>query len=330
MANLTTGGSYVFNQSASDLIAGALRLCGAIADEETPTSAMARNCLSALNAMVKGWQVSGIHVWCEEECVLFVQPNQPVYQLGSTSPDHACLWDNFIQNSLAVTAAIGASTVTLASAASINAGYSIGIMLDAGTTFWTTVSGAPAGNVVSLGATLPSQATSGAIVLVYSVPLMRPLRVPQGRRYLLSSTIETPLITMSRLDYDYLPNKYNTGEVTQFFFDPQQGNQQYTNPLAKISLWPSPQNNANAIRFVAQRPIQDITTLATLPDFPQEWLAPLRWNLAVEMAPEFDVPADRFDRLKQKADEWFARVQAWDREPEPIYFGVAFEPAYRT
>ncbi len=330
MAAPITSGTYTYTQSVYKIMCGSLRLCGVIADEETPTSAQAENTMDSLNAMVKGWSASGIHVWCEEECILFLQPNQAQYQLGVGSPDNACLYRDYSQSALTVTAASGATSVTLANAANLTAGAYIGIQLDAGTNFWTTISGAPAGNVVTLTSPLPSQVTSGAISFSYVTPLMRPLRVPEGRRFLYSSQIQTPLIVMARLDYDYLPNPYNTGVITQYFYDPHTGDGAYTNAVSFMNVWPSPVDYTNAMRFVGQRPIQDFATLANIPDFPAEWLAALRWNLAVEIAPEYDVPADRFDRLKAQADMWFLRASAWDKEPESVLFGVAFEPAYRT
>jgi hypothetical protein len=330
MAAPTTSGTYGYSQSAFKLISGALRLCSAIADEETPTSAMAENAMDSLNAMVKGWQASGIHVWAEEECILFLQPGQAQYQMGIGSPDNVCLYRDYVQSSLITTANAGVMSVVMASTAGLSSGAFVGFQLDAGTNFWTTVNLVSSGNVITLNAPLPSQATSGAITFGYVTPLMRPLRVPEGRRFLYSSKIQTPLIVMSRLDYDYLPNPYNTGVITQYFYDPHMGDGAYTNAVGFMNVWPTPVDYTNAMRFVAQRPLQDFATLANIPDFPAEWLAALRWNLATEIAPEYDVPADRFDRLKGQADMWFLRASSWDREPESVLFGVAFEPAYRT
>lgn len=329
MALAATSGTYGWTASVYKLICSALRLCGAIGDEELPTAAQAQNALDAMNAMVKGWQVSQIHVWCEEECILFPQPNQNQYRFGVTSTDNACLFTDLLQTKLTAQGASGAGSVTLASVASIQAGSHVGVQLDSGVNFWTTASGAPTGNVVPLTSPLPSSATSGAIGFSYVTPLVRPLRAPEGRRYLYSSQIETPLIVLSRFDYDYLPNKFNTGTVTQMFYDPQTGSGSYSTPTSLMNLWPAPSDNTAGIRFVGQRPIQDFITLANIPDFPVEWTAALKWNLAVESAPEFDVPADRYDRLKAKADEWFLRASSWDREPEPILFGMAMQPGYR-
>jgi len=324
-----TSGTYVYNQPTIKIISGSLRLCGVIGDEETPTSPMLSNALDTLNALIKGWSASQIHVWCEQESILFMQPNQRQYQIGYGAPDKACLFQDLTQTTLAATALAGATTVTVASASGLASGDNFCVQLDAGTNFWTTINGVPVGTTVTLAAAMPSQATSGALCFDYTTPLMRPLRVPEGRRYVYTSQIETPLIALSRFDYDYLPNKYNTGTVTQFFYDPQQGRGAYSSAIGLMNAWPTPSDNTSAIRFVAQRQIQDINSLADNVDFPSEWLMALRWNLAVEMAPEFDVPPDRFDRLKAKADEWFLRASAWDKEPEAVLFGFATQPGYR-
>ena len=330
MTTPATSGTYTYNQSAIEILAVALRKIGAIAENEVPTSAIVTNCLTVMNGLVKAWSAAGIRVWCQQECILFLQPKQNQYQLGVGSPDNACLFRDMLQTSLSATAAAGATSVTLASVAGIVAGSYVGVQLDAGTNFWTMASGAPTGNVVPLTAALPSQATSGAIGFSYVTPLMRPLRVPEGRNYLYSSQIEIPLIPLARFGYDYLPNKFNTGVVTQFFFDPQMGNGSYSNAVALMNVWPSPQDNTRAMRFVAQRQIQDITAVSQLLDMPAEWLMALQWNMALEMAMEFDVPADRFDRVQSQASKWYSVAAMWDKEPEGILFGVATQPGYRT
>ena len=332
MAVVATSGSYSFTQSAFDLICAALRLTQTINEEETPTGAQLTNSLAAFNAMVKGWQVSGIHVWCEEEAILFPQPNQVLYSVGSTSADHLTLWDSLSQTFLAMTAASGAGSVTVNNAAGFVTGNQIGIQLDSGVNFWTTVSGPPSGNVVSLASALPSQASASATQMCwsYAMPLVRPLRMYTGRRYVYSSGIENPLIMLARADYQNLPNKYNTGTITQCFFDPQQGQGSYSNPLAQISLWPSPVDYFSGLRMTLQRPIQDLSNQANMPDFPIEWTAALKWNLAQEIGPELSTPTDQMQIINQMAQTWFSRIQMWDREPEGVRFGVAFEPGYAT
>lgn len=328
MPTITTGGTYTFNQTAVEIVSFAYRRCQVIGEEETATGFQLQEGLDTLNAMAKGLQASGIHLWCEEECILFPQQAQPLYQIGPGSPDHACLWDQFLQGALAASASAGAGTVTLRSAAGIVSGDTFGVQLDAGTNFWTAVNGAPVGNVVTLANTLPSSASVGAIAFDYSVPLMRPLRVPGARRYIYASKIETPMLMLARLQYQNLPNKYTSGVITQAFFDPQTGQGQYSASVAQLSLWPNPSDFTSGVRFTAQRPIQDFQTLADIPDFPVEWLPALKWNLALELGPSYGVPAEQMGIIEKRAGYWLGLVQSWDREPEAIRFGVAMAPGY--
>jgi hypothetical protein len=57
-------------------------------------------------------------------------------------------------------------TVTLSSVTGITSGDVIGIQLDSGAAHWTTVNGAPVGNVVTLTVALPSNATIGKLVVL--------------------------------------------------------------------------------------------------------------------------------------------------------------------
>ncbi|HLJ05358.1 MAG TPA: hypothetical protein VKT26_03750, partial [Acetobacteraceae bacterium] len=218
---MTTSGAYDFNLNTYQIIAGAMRLLSAIQTGEIPPDDEYNDALLALNGMTKLWQASGIHVWSEIDCTLFLQPGQIRYQLGEGSPDQATLSSAWTQTALSQTAAGGAGAVVLSSVAGIAAGNQIGIWLDAGTTYWTTVAATPSWLTVPLLTALPSQASSGAQVVTYAQALVRPLKVPAGRRYLFAppggNPIETPMIVMSRIDYANVPNKTTPGTPTQFF-----------------------------------------------------------------------------------------------------------------
>lgn len=324
---MTTSGVSTFNPNTFEIITGAARLLSAIQTGETLPDDEYDDALKALNGLTKLWQASGIHVWAEIDCTLFLQPGQIRYLLGTGSPDHAVESANWTQTSTSAPGNTGDATLTLAAAGTIATGYQIGIWLDAGTMFWTTVNGAPSGNIVTLATVLPSQASSGAQVVYYATGLIRPLKVPAGRRYQFSvpggQPIETPMVVMSRIDYANVPNKTTPGTPTQYFFDPQLN-------LAVMNIWPAPSNDTVAMKFTAQRPLQDFVTQANTSDLPQEWVSCLRFNLAVELAPEYDCPAERFTIIKGLAEEKLAMCKAWDREPESVMFGVAYDPTSRT
>lgn len=337
MPIISTSGTYTYSASVVTLLNASLRIAQVIGSEETATGAQLQNGLDAMSAMCKGWQAAGIHVWCEEEGILFLQPGQTIYQIGAGSPDNCTLWDTLVQTTLSATAATGATSLSVAALtdplttapAVISAGDTIGVQLDAGTNFWTTVSAPPTGNVVPITNALPSQATQGAITFDYTVPLYRPLRVMGGRRYNYLSKIDLPMQTWARLDYQAQPNKYATGIPTAYFYDPQTGDGAYSQPVGQWNSWPTPQNNTNAARFTAQRPIQDIASLANIPDFPVEWNAALKWNLALEIAPENGTPMEQMQIIVKQAERWYDMASKWDRESESIMFGVAWTPGQR-
>ena len=332
MAVIATSGTAAFNQSAIDIVSFAYRAAQVIGEEETLSGFQLEAGLDQLNVLAKGWQATGIHVWAEEEAILFPQPAQREYAIGLSSTDHVTLFDTLIQTSISATVTTGATTIPLNSVAGIQIGDNFGVQLDAGTNFWTMVSTVGASSVTIPSPGMPSQASNGAIVFDYTQPLVRPLKVPSGRRYIYSSQIQTQMYRMARLEYQSLPNPQNLGTITNFFFDPQQGQgtNSYSQPLARVSLWPSPVDFTAGFRFTAQRPLQDFNSLADAPDFPAEWLAALRWNLALEFCPAYGTPPEQASLIQGMADKWYAIAAQWDREPEGVRFGVALTPIGRS
>jgi hypothetical protein len=315
----TTSGTATFNMNRNAIITMALRKIGAIASGETPDPQTIQDASDALNVMVKEWDASGLHIWTETEGILFAQPSQYQYTIGSGSTD-ACadLTGSFNSTTLSLGAAANATSINVASATGFAASYSVGVVLDSGSIFWTTESGSPSGTTITLAAGLTSSASSGNAVYVYQTNAIRPLRVVSGRRFQLSSQIDTQMIQMSRIDYRNQPNKTSTGTITQFYYDPRGG----TNAQGQMFLWPAPSDATYALKFTWWRPIQDFASAANIPDLPNEWLAALVWNLALEMAPEYDVPDSRYAKLQARAAVALDRAAGWDREPESYFFGA--------
>lgn len=321
--------AYPFSQAVFQVIARALRIVKATGPQEIPSLGQVNNAFVSLNGMVQEWQASGIHVWCEQEGIMFPEVNQVLYRVGGNTTDHFALWDTLAQTALGADGTAGASTITVTSDAGIEAGYILGIVMSASTMFWTTVSGTPVGDVVTLATVLPADVAEGAVVFAYPTAMGRPLRVYGGRRYIYLSRIENPMIQMARLDYMDLPNKYNQGTITQFFFDPQLGTNT-NNPVAQVNVWPAPSDTSAGMRFTSQRPLQVFEDLTSAQDFPAEWTNALVYNLARELAPEYDLPPEGFSMLQMMAADKLMTAKAWDREPEAILFGYAAQPGYRT
>jgi hypothetical protein len=73
----------------------------------------------------------------------------------------------------------------------------------------------------------------------------------------------------------------------------------------------------------------DINTPANTLDFPQEWINACGWNLAREIGPEYAVPPQVWQIVVAEAEKKLELAQNYDRESEPIYFGIGFDETQR-
>jgi len=54
-------------------------------------------------------------------------------------------------------------------------------------------------------------------------------------------------------------------------------------------------------------------------DLPQEWGAYLKFKLAVDIAPEYEVPDKKFKQLVALAEQYFTLLDGWDQEAASVY-----------
>ena len=334
---MTTSNTSAFNPSITQTITAMFRKLGVIAEDETPTAGQYNDALFAGNALIKEWMALGIHVWTEEEAILFFQAGQARYLLGGTGtggtgPDNCCDANSWVPMQVANPVSGGNTTVTVTNTVAPNGvtvanGNYFGIVLDSGVAFWTTVNGAPAGNVITLTNAIPAGQTASPQnnAFAYATKIVRPLKVPRSRQIYYQGQNGprlTPMTVLSRKEYMDLPNPLDPGISTQFFYSPQLVSGEYY-------AWPNPQNANFGARFTWYRPLMDLTTPANTADLPQEWTNGLMWNIAKEMAPEFDIPPPRWQMIVQMAAEKLDLIQSYDREPEPIYFSLNYDEAQR-
>lgn len=324
---MTTSGTYSFSYNRDQIIRAAYRKIGAIRAGEIPSAQMTLDGSDALNAMVKEWEATGIHVWTEREGYLFLQPGQTKYTISSSVVTDQST-QSFFQTTSTTSMVTGATALTLGAASGIPVsggstptvianGYIIGVMLASGGIYWSTVNSISGINV-TLTTGVSGPVNMGAPVYAFQSQIMiKPLRMPFARRlYLIGQEpIYTPMFAMSRKDYYDLPNKNDSGTITQFYYSPRL-------TVGEVSVWPAPVDSSSMLEFTWLSPIQDFDVAGDTPDLPQEWISTLIFNLAVEMAPEFGVPADIYQMVKAAAAEKLDRLMGWDREPESIQFGV--------
>lgn len=315
---MSTSGTYNFTENRDQIIRGALRKCGAIASGETPDAQTVQDCADQLNAMVKALASTGIHIWTETESVLFTQIGTGPYVLGSGSTAQSSTV--YSTTNLVSDVNSSATVIQIASTSNVSNGVSIGVTLNAGTIFFTTVVSS-ASTVITLADALPDSAAAGANVYITSPQIVRPLRIVSVRRWDVNSQLETMMLPLSKMDYNNLPNKTATGTITQWYYNPQGG----AVNVGILYLWPTPSDTVtNNIKFTWYRPIQDFDNPGDTPDLPQEWIDTLIWNLAWKMAPEYGVTMEVYGMIKEQATMSLELAMGFDKEPESTYFGVDF------
>lgn len=312
---MTTSGTVAFNMNRDQIIKAALRKLGAIQAGETPDNQTIQDCSDQLNSMVKSLAATGLHIWTEAEATCFLNAGQITYSMGTGATDN--ITENYTATTTLSASSLGANQIAVTSATGFAASYNLVIVLDDGTIQSTTVSGNPVGTTITLANSLTDSVSAGNPIYVYQTRIVRPLRIVSARRYTFAGQLDTQMIGLSRIDYRNLPNKMNTGVVTQWFYDPRGG----ANATGKLHVWPAPSDSTSAVKFTWYRPLQDFTTSAQNPDLPQEWLDALVWNLALRMAPEYDCPLPRYQMIKDQAGTTLDNVSGWDREPESYLFG---------
>ncbi len=310
---MATSGSVDFNRTRDQIIAGALRLIEAIAAGETPSAEEVTDATEALNMMVKEWRAQGLHLWATAEATLFLTKGTAKYTLGPNG-DHAT--SSYAETTLSAAAENTDPTLTVASITGMTASDNIGIVKDDGTFHWTTISGSPSGSTVTLASAIDGDAASGNTLYTYTSKIDRPLRIFSARREDASGQ-EIPFSDiLTRDEYFDLPNKTSLGKPHQGYYDPQ-----LTDGI--WYLWQTPDTIDDIINFTFSRPFEDFDAAANNPDFPQEWLAALKKNLAVELAPEYGVALDKQVNLQRMAQVSLDRVLGFDTETT-----VSFEPEY--
>lgn len=79
---MATSGSTNFSTDRNTLIAGALRLAGAISQGETPSATLISETGEALNMLVKALQADGMPLWAIKESTITLTASAASYRIG--------------------------------------------------------------------------------------------------------------------------------------------------------------------------------------------------------------------------------------------------------
>ena len=156
----------------------------------------------------------------------------------------------------------------------------------------------------------------------------KPLKVIQGfyRSIQVTPYIDTPVLLVSKQEYNVLGSKFSTGTANTIFYDVKS-----LNGILYVYLTPDVNAQTNIeLHLVVQLPLNDISYATDIPDFPNEWMNLLVWSLADEMALQYGVPMNSRQELAQRAAAYKEKLTDWDVEAASTFFAPDFRSTNNT
>ena len=300
-----------FNLTKQQIITDALMLVGAAGAEDTPSSVDVSIAGRYLDSLIKSWEAEGCGLWAQTEATLFLDAGTVSYTLGGSSSSHIA--DVVVETTTSAASVSGATTVTATIVTGMTVGDVIGIILDDATLQWTTIDAINTGTkVITLHTALTDDVASGNRIYTYTTTIHRPYDVHQVR-YRKDGDIDRVLEKLHRADYFALPQKSTSSTPTSYYYDTQLS-------YGTLYLWPAADTTAGRIKLTYQRALEDMDAATDNPDFPQEWLLALVYNLAVLLAPIYGKDAKIQTSLGILADQAYRRAKSFDIDDGPSFW----------
>jgi hypothetical protein len=311
---MARSGSADFALTRDQIIKGAIRIVKGMGGKPITGAKAAQTEAAqageALNMMLKAWQGMGVGLWLNREISVPMAYRDGSYSLG-TSGDHAS--ESLFVTEVATAQTSGNNTLVLDSTAGVSDADAVGVELDDDTMQWTTINGTPASLTITLTAALTDDVAVNNEVMIYTTKSGRPLSITEARLVNDAGT-ETPLTILTRQEWMNIPSKDTNGTPSMVYYDPQLDS-------GILYVWPRPNLVNNYIQLTARMPIQDFDASTDSPDFPQEIYHAVKWNLAVEISPEYPgIDFQRFLLVEKLANRAFKRMADFDAEDGSIIF----------
>jgi hypothetical protein len=260
--------------------------------------------------MLKSWQQQGLHLWLEEEGIIFLEVGKESYLLGP-SGNEATQIDDFISSATTSDEAASAILIGVTDSTGMLANDKVGIRLDDGSRFWTTIFSVDNSTQITLSAGLPSVSASGNTVFTFTNLIQRPLRISSSRRKTHGADNEIEVYSWSRNEYFNQVNKGSTGTVVNAYYQPKLTNGRYY-------VWQTAASTNDYVRISFERPIEDVDLSTNTLDIPVEWYETIIYNLAVRLTDSYRVTPAKQQMIMMKADKLLEDSLGWDEEVESV------------
>jgi len=298
----------VLTYSASEIIEDAFLDSGIIPPDQVPEAEDVATGFRILNRLLKLWQVN-MHLWLQEEAVVFLNPGQQFYTLGPDG-DESCELDDFTSTTLTDPLIVTATTIKVVSTVGMEATNFIGIQTDGGERFWSTIASVDSATEVTIDDAMTDTAAVGNSVFVFSELIDRPLRIYNGRTQTFGDDNEIPVEEWSRQEYMQQPLKSSQGIPVNMYYTPELSN-------GRVYVWQTAASANQLLLFTYDKPFEVTSDTASQPDIPVEWANALKWAIAKEMIPGYGVPQDKAAEIRANAVETLKEVQ--DNSNSSVY-----------
>lgn len=312
---MTTSGSYSFFVTRNDIVREALLNINKIDGIDPIEDVIMNDCVRKLNLLCKQWMgktdfAPGLKVWTRRRGHLFLSSTTGQYTVGPAAVGWA---DAYKETTSTAAMVAGGTVLRVAAMAGLSMGASVGVELDTGDLYWTTVAGVGSLSV-TLSVGVPSSSALGSVVYSYTQTPQQPLMI-EAAVLRDAQQSDTPLRIMQAKDYDFLPNKVsptNIGDPTAVYYENRLGySYVYTDVAGSNDV-------TKHIVLTFMEPVQDIVNATDTPYYPQEWYRPLCWGLSKECAPMFNAPWTKTHEDNFRESLAIAREK--DPEVETMYF----------
>lgn len=298
---MATSGTYVLSLAATQIISASLKAIKVLSPGESPPADQTEDAREALNMILKECQADGMFMWTVEDLTLYLAHGTSNYLIGPTGTNCS---KTVVETEVATAAVSGAGSVVVDSITGTTDGDYVGIQLDDGTMQWTTINGVPAAATITLTDVLTDDVAVDNIVVTYTTKAQRPTEITQVLIRDHDSN-DIPLNLISRSEWAALSNKTSSGRPVQYYYEPLLTD-------GKIYVWPTPDDVEDRLIITSRRPIQTIEDITDDFEFPQEWYRFLKWELAAEIAADYEIDLQTISWLQSKADRSRSLVQSFD------------------
>lgn len=175
---------------------------------------------------------------------------------------------------------------------------------------------------------IPATATNEFIIGVgYDLSIYPPQRIHQGFYRNNTTNIDSPLLQITRDEYNRLSDKNTLGTPSQFWYQPP-GNQGGTSnePFGIITLYQGCSASfiaSNSVQFVGEFLFEDFDASTDYPDFPSYWNNALAWALAYDIGFDYGVTPSRLSQIEKRADK--SKMKAIENSAE--WGSIFIQPA---